>query len=101
MTSAGISFALPLTNSGFGFTFAIGGRPEMSGPDEPRAQVRLATPDYFRAMGIPLVRGRGFTARDDETAPRVILISEAAARRYWPNEDPIGQTLMTGWGSGG
>jgi putative ABC transport system permease protein len=98
VTSAGISFALPLTNSAFGFTFAIGGRPEVSGPDEPRAQVRLATPDYFRAMGIPLVRGRGFTARDDATAPRVILISEAAARRYWPNENPIGQTLQTGWG---
>ena len=98
VTSAGISFSLPLTNSAFGLTFAIGGRSEVSGPDEPRAQVRLATPDYFRAMGIPLVRGRGFTARDDETAPRVILISETAARRYWPNEDPIGQTLQTGWG---
>jgi len=98
VTSAGVSFALPLTNSGFGFTFAIGGRPEVSGPEEPRAQVRIATPDYFRAMGIPIVRGRGFTARDDETAPHVILISQEAARRYWPNEDPIGQTLMTGWG---
>ncbi len=98
VTSAGISFSLPLTNSGFGFTFAIGGRPEVSGPDEPRAQVRLATPDYFRAMGIPILRGRGFTARDDETSPRVILISQETARRYWPNEDPIGQTLMTGWG---
>jgi putative ABC transport system permease protein len=98
VASAGISFALPLTNSGFGFTFAIGGRPEVSGPDEPRAQVRVVTPDYFRAMGIPIVRGRGFTVRDDETAPQVILISQEAARRYWPNEDPIGQTLMTGWG---
>jgi predicted permease len=98
VTAAGISFGLPLANGGFGFTFTIGGRPEVSGPDEPRAQVRIATPDFFRAMGIPLVRGRGFTARDDETAPRVILISEAAARRYWPNEDPIGQTLQTGWG---
>src|SRR5690349_13939223 len=98
VTSAGISFSLPLTNTAFGFTFAIGGRPEVSGPDEPRAQVRLATPDYFRTMGIPLVRGRGFTPRDDETAPRVILISQETARRYWPNEDPIGQTLQTGWG---
>jgi predicted permease len=98
VTSAGASFALPLTNSGFGFTFAIGGRPEVSGPDEPRAQVRVVTPDYFRTMGVPIVRGRGFTAQDIETAPHVILISQEAARRYWPNEDPIGQTLMTGWG---
>ena len=98
VTSAGISFSLPLTNSAFGFTFAIGGRPSVSGPDEPRAQVRVATPDYFRTMGIPIVRGRGFTAGDDENAPHVILISQETARRYWPNEDPIGQTLQTGWG---
>jgi len=99
--SAGISFALPLTNSAFGFTFAIGGRPETSGPDEPRAQVRVATPDYFRTMGIPLVRGRGLTAQDNLGSPPVLLISQEAARRYWPNEDPIGQTVKTGWGSEG
>jgi putative ABC transport system permease protein len=98
VTSAGISFSLPLTNTAFGFTFSVGGRPPVTGPDEPRAQARVATPDYFRTMGIPLLRGRGFTARDDETAPHVILISQETARRYWPNEDPIGQTLQTGWG---
>ena len=96
--AAGISFSLPLTNSAFGFTFAIGGRAEVSGPDEPRAQARVATPDYFRAMGIPLLRGRGFTEQDTRSTPPVMLISDAAARRYWPNEDPIGQTVMTGWG---
>jgi predicted permease len=99
--SAGISFSLPLTNSAFGFTFAIGGRPEASGPDEPRAQVRVATPDYFRTMGIPLLRGRGFMSQDNLASPPVLLISQAAARRYWPNEDPIGQTVKTGWGSEG
>lgn len=98
VTSAGISFSLPLTNSAFGFTFTIGGRNDVSGPDEPRAQVRVATPDYFRTMGIPLLRGRAFTTGDDEAAPHVILISQETARRYWPNEDPIGQTLQTGWG---
>ena len=100
MTAAGISFSLPLSASGFGLTFAIGGRPETSGPDEPRAQVRVATPDYFRAMGIPLLRGRGFTDADRAGTPRVLLISQETARRYWPNEDPIGQKLLTGWGSG-
>ena len=99
VTAAGLSFSLPLTNSAFGFTFAIGGRPDVSGPEEPRAQVRVTSPDFFRAMGIPLLRGRGFTPRDDETAPPVVLISQETARRYWPNEDPIGQTLQTGWGS--
>jgi predicted permease len=97
VTSTGISFSLPLTNSGFGLTFAVGGRAEVNGPDEPRAQVRVATPDYFRTMGIPLLRGRNFSAEDRADAPRVLLISRAAAERYWPNEDPIGQTLETGW----
>jgi predicted permease len=49
-------------------------------------------------MGIPLLRGRGFTALDNAGSPPVMLISQEAARRYWPNEDPIGQTVMTGWG---
>jgi putative ABC transport system permease protein len=99
VTASGVSFSLPLSGGGFGFTFAIGGRAEQSGKEEPRAQVRIASPGYFRAMGIPLIRGRGFTAADREGSPQVILISEETARRYWPNEDPIGQTVLTGWGS--
>jgi predicted permease len=97
VSSAGIAFGLPLTGSGFGLTFAITGHPKPNANDEPRAQVRVATPGYFRAMGIPLLRGRGFTAQDRNGAPMALLISQEAARRYWPNEDPIGQTLETGW----
>ncbi|MGC2830979.1 MAG: ABC transporter permease [Candidatus Acidiferrum sp.] len=53
-----------------------------------------ATPDYFRTMGIPLLRGRVFTEADaGENASSVIIISETMAQRYWPNEDPIGKRL--------
>jgi putative ABC transport system permease protein len=53
-----------------------------------------ATPDYFRAMGIPLLRGRVFTAADTvENAPSNIIVDETMAKRYWPNEDPIGKRL--------
>jgi putative ABC transport system permease protein len=97
VADAGISFDLPLSNSAFGLTFAITGRPEVSGPEEPRAQVRVASPRYFQVMGIPLLRGRGFTDADRAGTPRVLLVSAEAARRYWPNENPIGQTLTTGW----
>ena len=97
VTASGISFSLPLSGGGFSLTFAIGGRPESTGADEPHAQIRVATPEYFRTMGIPLIRGRGFTTEDRAGGDRVLLISAEAARRYWPNEDPIGQTLQTGW----
>ena len=56
-------------------------------------QARSISPDYFRAMGIPLVRGRGFTTQDREGQPRVAIVSESMARKYWPGEDPIGQRL--------
>src|SRR4029450_7444444 len=62
-------------------------------------------PGYFRTMGIPL-RGRDFDARDAPTepgtaSPAVIIISEAFARRYWPNEDAIGKTVViTSFGRG-
>jgi putative ABC transport system permease protein len=59
----------------------------------PVAEVRSTNPDYFRAMGIPLVKGRFFT--DQEKQP-VIIISETVARRFFPHQDPIGKRINTG-----
>jgi putative ABC transport system permease protein len=56
-------------------------------------QARSISAGYFRAMGIPIVRGRVFTDRDREGQPRVAIISEAMARRYWPGEDALGQRI--------
>jgi predicted permease len=53
---------------------------------------RLVTSvNFFETMGIPLVRGRGFSTRDNETAPKVVVINEAAAKKYFPNQEPVGQ----------
>ena len=55
----------------------------------------VVAPNYFTTMGIPLVSGRGFTERDHQTAPKVAVINEAAARKFFPNENPIGRRFGT------
>ncbi len=60
------------------------------------AEFRVASGGYFPAMRIPLIRGRGFQESDGPDAPHVALISQAMARQYWPNEDPIGRQLQFG-----
>jgi len=61
-------------------------------------QVRSAgvTPGFFAAMGTPIVSGRDFTRNDNETSPRVVIVDQTAAARYWPNGDPIGHHLRIG-----
>jgi putative ABC transport system permease protein len=56
-------------------------------------------PDHFRVLGVPILRGRAFTIADDADAPRVAIINELAAQRFWPNEDPIGKRVWFGGGS--
>jgi putative ABC transport system permease protein len=61
-----------------------------------RAHPRIVSTDYFSTMAIRLVRGRAFTDHDTESSGDVVAINEAAARRYWPNEDPLGQRISLG-----
>jgi putative ABC transport system permease protein len=95
--SAGAGLGMPLTNFGFGFSFTVAGRAPVKPSDEPDAEVRIATPEYFPTMGIRIVRGRGFTPQDDAGATRVLLITEAAAKKFFPNEDPLGKHITFGW----
>src|SRR6266849_5176754 len=65
-----------------------------SAPDQqPNADYLQVSEDYFSTLGIPLVAGREFTRNDDENAPRVAIINETMAAKYWPGKDPIGQRL--------
>jgi predicted permease len=95
--SAGAGLGMPLTNFGFGFSFTVVGRAPVKPSEEPDAEVRVATPDYFTTMGIRVVRGRGFTREDNAGASRVMLITEAAAKKFFPNEEPIGKHVKFGW----
>ncbi|MEP6833766.1 MAG: ABC transporter permease [Gemmatimonas sp.] len=99
--SSAISFSLPLSGGSFGFTFEVRDRPTPPADNEPRAQARVASPAYFESMSIPLLQGRSFNANDRYDAPPVLLISREVARRYFPNENPIGKYIETGWGMNG
>src|SRR3989442_597320 len=86
---AGASSALPLSGIGSNFGFEVVGRPPLEPGKFETAEVTFITPDYLRAMQIPLRAGRLFEARDAEGAPRVCLISRALANRQFRNEDPV------------
>lgn len=94
--TAGISRYLPLGGSDVSLNFLIESRPVVASVDQPRAKYRAASAGYFAAMGIPLLKGRYFDATDSERTPAVAIVNEATARRYWPNEDPIGKRIQSG-----
>jgi predicted permease len=68
----------------------------MPGAMGPEVEYRVATPDYFATMGIPLRAGRLYDARDDVTASSLVLINETMARLYWPGESPVGKRIKLG-----
>ena len=91
--SAGVIDDLPLNGGGSHQPFTIEGRPALPMSDQPEVDVRLISPGYIRAMHIPIVRGRDLTDSDVAGRPGAVLISASLARRFWPNEDPVGRHL--------
>jgi putative ABC transport system permease protein len=98
--SAAAVMRAPLTGSNFNLSFAVKGRAPLPPAQQPSIEIRVATPDYFATMGIPVLRGRPLQRGDVAAAPQVVVISEAAARRHFPGEDPIGRFITLGWGRG-
>jgi putative ABC transport system permease protein len=99
--SAGLAFGLPLSGSSFSISFTVTGRPEPEPNAEPSAQLRVVSPGYFGAMGIPIKRGRTIAATDRPGGPRALVISEETARRHFPGEDPVGKRVEFGWSRDG
>ena len=87
---------LPLQSWGWTATFSIVGRPPFPPAERPVVELRYVTPGYFDALGIPIRRGRSFTDTDTATAPRVIIVNETLARRYFADTDPVGKETDRG-----
>ncbi|HYK20197.1 MAG TPA: ABC transporter permease, partial [Pyrinomonadaceae bacterium] len=117
--STAAASGLPLGNNGWQTSFTVDGQPPPPRDQVPLMEACLVTPDYFRAMNIPVLRGRVFTDRDDRShlagkdlsklneneremaGVNSIVIDEEFAKRYWPNEDPVGKHIRIGGGNDG
>jgi hypothetical protein len=95
-----ISTTLPMSGSDIGLGFSIEGRP----PD-PKTRTAAAffavSPAYFTTLGMPLVKGRAFTDRDQDGSPDVLIVNQTMAAKYWPGEDAIGKRLKIGYNNSG
>jgi putative ABC transport system permease protein len=99
VSAAASCLVLPIEN-GVDLPFAIVGKPPTSGDFNGDEQWRSVSPHYFTTFKIPVRRGRAFADTDTGASPRIVIINEAMAARYWPKEDPLGQVLVIGKGLG-
>jgi putative ABC transport system permease protein len=92
--SAGLTTTLPLSGWELEHEFRIEGRPEPPPGQQPGASYDSVSPEYFRALRIPLKAGRFFSRLDAADAPPVVIVSEGLAQRYWPDENPVGARVV-------
>ena len=91
--SVAAAWWIPLSGSEVGFNVDVEEHP-MAEAQQPIAEVNVVTPDYFRTMRVPILRGRAFTDRDQRTAMPVAIVSENFAKQFFPGEDPIGKRII-------
>jgi putative ABC transport system permease protein len=96
VAGAGATGTLPLGGSFWGRSLTVEGFPVLSVGQAPMIQHTVVTPGYFQTMGIPLLYGRDFTDTDAKGAALVTIIDERLARKYWPNEVPVGKRVRFG-----
>jgi putative ABC transport system permease protein len=96
VVAAGATQGVPLTGSDSRTLVAIDGRPVPPLAERPIVSMGIVSPDYFKAMGIPLLRGRFFTEHDIESTPTKVIINQSFASRFFPDEEPIGKHILGG-----
>jgi putative ABC transport system permease protein len=94
--AAGAVQDLPFRFNEMSFPLMFEDQPAPSAAEQPKAVYRAVTDDYFRTLEIPLLKGRGFTAQDDQNAAPVIIVNQAMANRFWPDQDPLGHRIRFG-----
>ncbi|HKA36475.1 MAG TPA: ABC transporter permease [Thermoanaerobaculia bacterium] len=94
--AAGGSKTMPLSGGGEAYKFRLPGDADPTRFIQPASGTIIVTPGYFAALGIPLLRGRGFTEQDLSTGAAVLLVNQAMARQIWPGEDPVGKAIIIG-----
>jgi putative ABC transport system permease protein len=98
LRDSALAAPLPMDRQGqASLAFSIVGNPPLAPAESDSADYTTASPDYFRVMRIPLLRGRFFSEHDTASNPNVAIISETLARRYFPNQDPIGRQMRFGF----
>ena len=98
LRDSALAAPLPMDRQGeANFEFNIVGNPPLPPGKSTTADYATVSPDYFRVMRIPLLRGRFFSEQDSPSNPNVAIISETLARRYFPNQDPIGRQMRFGF----
>ena len=93
--NAGLTSTIPATDDGIA-AFVAEGYVDPRGPDRTTAAPFAVIGDYFRAMGVPLLRGRYFTDADDAKSQLVVIVNHEFAEHYWPHQDPIGKRMRVG-----
>ncbi|HYY98056.1 MAG TPA: ABC transporter permease [Pyrinomonadaceae bacterium] len=93
--AVGVINTLPLAK-GPTTAFQVEGRPPLTKDKWARVNYRSVSPEYFRAVGVPVLKGRAFDAHDDETARRVVIVNQSLARRDFPGEEAVGKRINTG-----
>jgi len=93
VSEVGVGSTVPLRSNIFQLDVKADGRPLAAGEAMPRAEYRTASPEYFRAAGIPLLKGREFTSTDRAGSGLVVILNQTLADRLFPDKDPIGQRI--------
>src|SRR5207245_10681347 len=108
--AASVASRIPLEGGGWDTSFLIEGQPVPAPHERPSMDIQTASPDYFRVLNVPVLRGRAFTEQDNRKHVRgsgrerewggalnVIIVDEEFARQHWPDTDPIGQRIRMDW----